>query len=379
MNTGCLDAKLLQSILDPDKIKHHIRTELDKIEQIRLDVHEKSFKLITLLATMLVSIHTRVLSDALLSYHVCTNIFTTITSNNVLPYPASVVPIHKLPSETVSHVLTFCQPIELNNFAQTCKYAHSLVFSDDSASANWIWRELSLNMNMRDPHRESFALTQGNKTWRDEYRTMLNYRFKDLYIHSHLRNYGATIENTEHEWLTMRGRTPGKIYRFEIILNQYAQVSHNSYIIQFGIETPQFPFKTQNHFSDVIACQEHFGGVGLLLGVGRVRYKGHCRKYCNAMFRTGDVVGIVVDMTKSSTHADEKILRFMANRGRIPSNTELRTNIGGAKIEYFRNGESLGVAYQNIPGLAFYPTVSLVQDQIVTLKYWSPQVGPSCS
>jgi hypothetical protein len=384
---GCLDGRLLGTVIIG--IGSGLKAEYDRIEQLRVSVNATSSRLLTVFATLIAALHGRVLSEALVSYHIILRIIATM----LFPLPLMainnrveklrVVPLYNLPNDTISHILSFCQPHELVNFSLTCKYASSFVHSQECESVNWLWKELSYNLYLRDRKRESSQLSHPNRTWKDEFKMMSRYRYDTSEISSHfpvkIARYNMTAENINSaasEWITLHSQIellPGKVHRFELVLNQLIQVAQNSYWVQFGIESPEFPFRDQDHLTDVIACKRDFGGVGLILGVGKVRYRGVQRDYCtNVSFKSGDVIGIVLDMRKSSSTEDEKINQLQET-GTLLGSQPIREDLGGASIEFFHNNTSLGVAYQNIPGIKFYPTVSIVEEQIVTIKYWASE------
>jgi hypothetical protein len=389
---GCLDTRLAGALMPIFLgIITCIKAEYDRLEKVRLSVNATSSRFLTLLVTIIATVHSRLLADLLVTYHVILRGLTFIHPESVLAIIdrrehsiMNKVPIYELPHDTISHILGFCGPVELMSFSRTSKWSYDLVHSQKRQSSNWLWRELSYNLHMKPYKRDFPRLTGLHLDWKEQFRTMHEFRFDTRAISPgstvHFTNSHMTAENTSSSqfastWVTLRSRIdciPGKVYRFELLLNKFNRLPHNSYWIVVGIETSQFPFTNQDHLSDVIACHKEFGGAGLILGVGKLRYKGIQRDYCPTVkFQTGDVIGIVLDMRQSSKESNINIEQIIKDTGNYPGSTPLKEDIGGATLEFFLNGQSLGIAYQNLPGLKFFPTVSIVDEQIVTMKYWA--------
>jgi hypothetical protein len=228
--------------------------------------------------------------------------------------------------------------------------------------ADWLWQQMCFNYSQFSGTDKDWTLSPGCRSWKDEFRELVNYMFlpvRPQQQYGKFSNNFRTIKNTQvsdNWWETFRTRkaiTPGRIYSWEICIDQLVKHQANTWWILIGIETPSFPYATQLHYEDVIGynAQKH-KGIGLNIGTGQIIHAASYTPYYDpeAMGGTisvGDVIGVKVDMRHT------------------------KKNNNTATIEFFRNRKSMGAVKRAIQGDIFYPTISLVNGQKVTIRYWN--------
>jgi len=228
--------------------------------------------------------------------------------------------------------------------------------------ADWLWKQMCYNYSQFAGTDRDWTLSPGCRSWKDEFRELVNYMFLPIRAqqqYGKFANNFRTIKNvqvSDNWWETFRTRkaiTPGRVYSWELCIDTLVKHQANTWWILVGIETPLFPFASQLHYEDVIGynAQKH-KGIGLNVGTGQVIHSATYQPYFDpelmgGPFVVNDVIGVKVDMRHS------------------------KKNDNTASIEFFKNRKSLGVVKRPIHGDLFYPTVSLVNGQKVTIRYWN--------
>jgi hypothetical protein len=228
--------------------------------------------------------------------------------------------------------------------------------------ADWLWKQMCYNYSQFSGTDKDWPLSPGCRSWKDEFRELVNYQFLPIRAqqqYGKFANNFYTIKNvqvSDNWWETFRTRkalTPGRVYAWEIYIDQLVKHQANTWWILVGIETPLFPFASQLHYEDVIGynAQKH-KGLALNIGTGQIIHAASYQPYFDpevmgGPITAGDVIGVKVDM-RPNPKSDSSLT-----------------------IEFFRNRKSLGVVKRHIQGDLFYPTVSLVNGQKVTIRYWN--------
>jgi len=228
--------------------------------------------------------------------------------------------------------------------------------------ADWLWKQMCFNYSQFAGTDKDWTLSPGCRSWKDEFRELVNYMFLPIrpqQQYGKFANNFRTIKNvqvSDNWWETFRTRkaiTPGRVYSWEICIDQLVKHQANTWWILVGIETPAFPYATQLHYEDVIGynAQKH-KGIGLNIGTGQVIHAATYQQHFDpetmgGPIVAGDVIGIKVDMRHN------------------------KKNNNTSTIEFFRNRKSMGTVKKQIHGDIFYPTVSLVNGQRITIRYWN--------
>ncbi|KAL0483849.1 SPRY domain-containing SOCS box protein [Acrasis kona] len=219
--------------------------------------------------------------------------------------------------------------------------------------ADWLWKQMCFNYSKFDEEKSEWPLSPGCRSWKDEFRELITYAFIPIRTQqqygkfsNHFRTV-RNVQNTDNWWETFRTKkaiVPGHLYTWEVCVDHLAKHQANTWWILIGVETPMFPYATQLHYEDVIGyhATKH-KGIGLNIGTGQVIHAANYDPYIDAeSIAAGDIVGVKVDYRGSE-----------------------------GTIEFFKNRKSLGVVKRKLTGEIYYPTVSLVNGQKVTIRYWN--------
>ncbi|KAL0481649.1 Set1/Ash2 histone methyltransferase complex subunit [Acrasis kona] len=374
-----------------------------------------------------------------------------------------LAPIINLPPDVLSHLALFLPVRDLLMFCLSCR-SLSTILSDNKPN-EWMWKQRCYDIyreiyyNNREFYEnasitakesksegedsvvvdhvqeelESFANikpSKGVKTWKEELKHLSTYIWDSSQLVDRSRltfsNHNRTARNNSFEhknwWETIRATkklTPGKVYHWEIVIDEFTPVKENLWWMLMGVESSAFRWQEQDHWVDVISYDKHRGAC-MICGVGHKRYRGSHAPFiefvkerplsspfmnmveaslnkifklndslsdisrdsalaCTERFKTGDVIGFKFDMTNSSVSNDIILEHLWTSSGRDAENyyrtikRQQRTHCG-ASLEIYKNGKSMGVAFHGISGQLFYPTVSIVHQQSMEIRYWS---GPS--
>jgi len=138
-----------------------------------------------------------------------------------------------------------------------------------------------------------------------------------------------------------------------VCVDQLVKHQANTWWVLIGVETPLFPYATQLHYEDVIGynATKH-KGIGFNIGTGQIIHAATYTPFFDpetmgGPVSAGDVIGVKFDMRHS------------------------KKNNNTSSIEFFRNRKSIGVVKKQLEGDLFFPTISLVNGQRVSIRYWN--------
>lgn len=226
-----------------------------------------------------------------------------------------------------------------------------------------------------------YVLWSGALTWNTTERGP-NIKFTND-NHSVLRN-----DNIHYHWQTVRGSLPIEIptqeerryngvddgliddhaiYEWEIEVNRFDTTASNGWWIVFGLETDDFTYKESTP-TNLIGYDLHLG-YGYAAGNGDSLhcYSNHALKLKQPY--TCDPVNAWV----STPFKEKDVVRARLHYGtKLVSRDSLDpAEHIGATLDFYLNGEYLGQAFRNITGRV-YPALSLLPNQIVTLRHVDP-------
>lgn len=202
-------------------------------------------------------------------------------------------------------------------------------------------------------------------------------------------NYDRTAFNSHslnsNWWETIRVKKellPGNVYYWYIYIDKLIQCPENLWWIMIGVEVPDFNWSNQDHWVDVIGYSNYKGSC-LICGPMKKRYIGQeisIKRETDDTITTGDTIYVKFDMTNSSEENDIILerLKSLANGdlnkylSDVESYQKNNNRILGASLEFWRNGKYIeGSKIVGISRQLFYPTVSIVHRQQVTIGYWN--------
>jgi len=219
--------------------------------------------------------------------------------------------------------------------------------------ADWLWKQMCMNYSKFNGSDDEWPLSPGCRSWKDEFRELITYAFIPIRTQQQFgkfSNHFRTVRNvqtTDNWWETFRTKkaiVPGHLYYWEVCIDHLVKHQANTWWVLMGVETPLFPYATQLHYEDVIGynATKH-KGIGLNVGTGQVIHAANYDPYIPAeSINAGDIIGVKVDY-----------------RGKEGT------------IEFFKNRKSLGVVGRKLTAELYYPTVSLVNGQKVTIRNWN--------
>jgi len=195
-------------------------------------------------------------------------------------------------------------------------------------------------------------------------------------------------DNIHYHWQTVRGSLPidiptqeerrrngiddgliddQAIYEFEIEVNRFDTTSSNGWWIVFGLEREDYTYKASTP-TNLIGYDYHMG-YGYAAGNGDAL---HC--YSNPTLKLKQPYTCdPVNAWESMAFGEKDVVR-----ARLVYGTKIHTRDTldpaeqiGATLDFYLNGKHLGQAFRNITGRV-YPALSLLPNQIVTLRHVDP-------
>lgn len=237
------------------------------------------------------------------------------------------------------------------------------------------------------------SLTIPHNYWKNEMIKMYNLKFDSEMKVQRCKcvysNYDRTVFNS-HElssnwWETVRVKKellPGNVYCWYIYIDKLIQCPENLWWVMIGVEIPEFNWSNQDHWVDVIGYSNYKGSC-LICGPMKKRYIGReisIKREPDDTIKTGDTIYVKFDMTHSSKENDVILEQFksLANGSLEKYLSDVETyqknnnTILGASLEFWKNGKYIeGSKIFGISRQLFYPTVSIVHEQQVTIGYWN--------
>jgi len=154
------------------------------------------------------------------------------------------------------------------------------------------------------------------------------------------------------------------IYEWELYIDCFDKTNSNGWWIVFGLETDQFTYKESTP-TNLVGYDRHLGW-GYASGNGDTL---HC--YSNQALKNRQP--FTCDPIKPWTNTPYK--QGDTVRARLKYYTKYHADpvdpkeYIGATLEFFLNGKYLGQAFRNITAPVVYPAVSILPNQMVTLRH----------
>jgi hypothetical protein len=163
-------------------------------------------------------------------------------------------------------------------------------------------------------------------------------------------NGNRTISQSDEHWETVKANrclTPGQVHKWEFIIDYLDSMeTKNAYLIVMGVDNEQFPYLKQNRYSDI--CGVHNStGFSYNLGIKKKYYESKRAEYefllnTEIKFKTSDRIKIIVDARNASSSSMKLYLNGM----------------------HFSTFASINLETNGL----FYPAISLIRRQIVTIR-----------
>ena len=280
----------------------------------------------------------------------------------------------RIGSDLWSHILQYVTPITALNLSLTCQELYELVFNTNLTICNTIWKQYIL-ITDRTLSESDIDLNKNIDLKQDKITNYLEYFKKcclmvfdvdDVSELSALKfsNFGRSVVSTrirsdEERWELIHAKrklTPGRIYEFEFIIDNINKLNTNVWMMVVGINRSDANYKR--------TCTTSFGpwlthstdGVGVIVYDGTILHndstsstgslvKNNDIRCVPNSIKNGDMIGFRVDMRNT-------------------------TDTSGTVISIFLNGDFYTdkQLMTDLRGNSFYPAVSLMNEQAVTLR-----------
>jgi hypothetical protein len=285
---------------------------------------------------------------------------------NLTPYlPRKEQFIEDIVSEDV-----WCNIIPYNtietalSLSQTCQYFYNLIFNVEQTSCSAIWKQFSEIVDGENVKLFKFdsgvAIELKIENYLMYYKKYCLLRFDTSTVNPDLTkfkftNNKRTVVNerltTEPErWELLHANiklTPGRVYKFEYVIENYLKLQGNGWMIAVGINSVHADYYRTNEETFGPWLTHKVDGMGIIVCTGALLHNdSQLSEYPSRKpaLKNGDVIGFRVDMTNT-------------------------VNESGTVIDVYLNGVIFTYkSFTSLKGDAFYPAISLMNQQSISIR-----------
>ncbi|XP_063216211.1 set1/Ash2 histone methyltransferase complex subunit ASH2 isoform X2 [Bacillus rossius redtenbacheri] len=110
-------------------------------------------------------------------------------------------------------------------------------------------------------------------------------------------------------------------------------------------------------------------------------HESHGKHYCTGGYGEGDTLGFLIMLPESPhvdlvprTYKDRPLVKFKCHlyyeeKDNVTEALKTLRPLSGSKVVFFKNGQCQGVAFENVYGGAYYPTLSLFKNATVSVNF----------
>jgi hypothetical protein len=306
-----------------------------------------------------------------------------------------------IPQDIWVNIFSFLPVNQLLAPASTCREFNSTIFSTETECSNQLWKmyciqQLHNGTNNETQDDVNEDILDYTKYYNEDNIVLKSYLelFKSRLVSFDIStvnteltrlefsNGNRTVHNmrseSEEKWDALRLNkklVAGRKYTFKFRIDKYVQ-RENVWVICIGINELDMVYRRENssEFGTYGCCKSY--GLTLIAFDGTI-YNGRNQSIPpiyneefvqkSPLFSDGDIVTMIVDMTNASIEHDSTIQEIDINHGISPPFRH-RLREKGTSVEYLINGKPLMKhPYYGVAGQEFYATVTLVNQQKVTV------------